>query len=244
MPGVAAVGGFVESAAGAVVAAADAPGRTRRRPELAVQVDSQEYKTRSTSPTPPLPLTDGGKTFHRHQRRSGGDDYHTIWINPTIPTSSPSPSIKAQPSASRRPNLELLGQPAHRAVLSRHHRQPVSLLVLRRPARKRLRRHRQPQRLRRNHLRDWTTVGVEEYGYVAPDPLHPNLIYGGKVTVFDRNTGQTRDVSPVVLRQGNYRSIAPRRSSSRPSIPASFISDRTSSSRHRRRRQLANISLT
>jgi len=33
MPGVAAVGGFVESAAGAVVAAADAPGRTARRPE-------------------------------------------------------------------------------------------------------------------------------------------------------------------------------------------------------------------
>jgi photosystem II stability/assembly factor-like uncharacterized protein len=54
-------------------------------------------------------------------------------------------------------------------------------------------------------FRDWTTVGVEEYGYVAPDPLHPNLIYGGKVTVFDRNTGQTRDVSPVVLRTGQYR---------------------------------------
>jgi len=54
-------------------------------------------------------------------------------------------------------------------------------------------------------FRDWTTVGVEEYGYVAPDPLHPNLIYGGKATVFDRNTGQTRDVSPVVLRTGQYR---------------------------------------
>ena len=54
-------------------------------------------------------------------------------------------------------------------------------------------------------FRDWTTLGVEEYGYVAPDPLHPNLIYGGKVTVFDRNTGQTRDVSPVVLRTGKYR---------------------------------------
>ncbi|MGA8541219.1 MAG: glycoside hydrolase, partial [Terriglobales bacterium] len=54
-------------------------------------------------------------------------------------------------------------------------------------------------------FRDWTTVGVEEYGYVAPDPLHPNLIYGGKATVFDRNTGQTRDVSPVVLRTRKYR---------------------------------------
>ena len=59
-------------------------------------------------------------------------------------------------------------------------------------------------------FRDWTTVGVEEYGYVAPDPLHPNLIYGGKVTVFDRDTGQTRDVSPVVLRTESIASIAPR----------------------------------
>ncbi|MFZ3264985.1 MAG: glycoside hydrolase, partial [Terriglobales bacterium] len=54
-------------------------------------------------------------------------------------------------------------------------------------------------------FRDWTTLGVEEYGYVAPDPLHPNLIYGGKATVFDRTTGQTRDVSPVVLRTGQFR---------------------------------------
>ena len=31
------------------------------------------------------------------------------------------------------------------------------------------------------------------------------MIYGGKVTVFDRNTGQTREVGPVVLRTGQYR---------------------------------------
>ena len=54
-------------------------------------------------------------------------------------------------------------------------------------------------------FRDWHPVGTEEYGYVAPDPLHPNLIYGGKVTRFDMMTGQTQDVSPVLLRTGKYR---------------------------------------
>jgi hypothetical protein len=46
-------------------------------------------------------------------------------------------------------------------------------------------------------FREFHPVGVEEYGYVAPDPLHPWLIYGGKVTVYDERTGQTRDVSPT-----------------------------------------------
>ncbi|PYX68038.1 MAG: glycoside hydrolase, partial [Acidobacteria bacterium] len=54
-------------------------------------------------------------------------------------------------------------------------------------------------------FRDWYPVGVEEYGYVAPDPLNPNLIYGGKATRFDRTTGQTQDISPMVLRTGKYR---------------------------------------
>ena len=31
-------------------------------------------------------------------------------------------------------------------------------------------------------FRDWHPVGVEEYGYAAPDPLNPDIIYGGKVT--------------------------------------------------------------
>src|SRR4029079_11148200 len=54
-------------------------------------------------------------------------------------------------------------------------------------------------------FRDWRTVGVEEYGYVAPDPLHPNLIYGGKATRFDMTTGQVQNVAPEILRSGKYR---------------------------------------
>ncbi len=28
--------------------------------------------------------------------------------------------------------------------------------------------------------RDWLPVGVDEYGYVAPDPLDPDIVYGGE----------------------------------------------------------------
>ncbi len=44
--------------------------------------------------------------------------------------------------------------------------------------------------------RDWRPVGASEYSYVAPDPLDPNILYGGTVTRFDRRTGQTQNVSP------------------------------------------------
>ena len=37
-------------------------------------------------------------------------------------------------------------------------------------------------------MREWHPVGVEEYGYVAPDPLNPDIIYGGKATRYNRKT--------------------------------------------------------
>ncbi len=49
--------------------------------------------------------------------------------------------------------------------------------------------------------RDWLPVGVDEYGYVAPDPLDPDIVYGGRaVTRFDRRTGQTSTVGPMAGR--------------------------------------------
>jgi photosystem II stability/assembly factor-like uncharacterized protein len=47
---------------------------------------------------------------------------------------------------------------------------------------------------------DWHPVGIEEYGYAAPDPLDPDIVYGGKVTRYDRRTGQVQDVPPSALR--------------------------------------------
>src|SRR5205814_5226095 len=50
-------------------------------------------------------------------------------------------------------------------------------------------------------------VGVEEYGYAAPDPLHPGIIFGGKVTRFDERTGDVANVGPVVVRDGQDRFV-------------------------------------
>ncbi len=53
---------------------------------------------------------------------------------------------------------------------------------------------------------DWHPAGIEEYGYAAPDPLNPDIVYGGKVTRYDRRTGQIQNVEPSPLRNSpNYR---------------------------------------
>jgi photosystem II stability/assembly factor-like uncharacterized protein len=56
-------------------------------------------------------------------------------------------------------------------------------------------------------FREWSPVGVEEYGYVAPDPLNPDIVYGGKVSRWDRRTGQVQQVGPKFGRDDNYRVV-------------------------------------
>ena len=171
-----------------------------------VRVDPRNKDVIYVANTSTYKSTDAGKNFTAIKGAPGGDDYHTIWINPENPDiialavdQGATISVNGgqtwsswynQPTAqfyhvitdNEFPYWVYGGQQESGSVgtASRSDFGEIT-------------------------FRDWTTVGVEEYGYVAPDPLHPNLIYGGKVTVFDRNTGQTRDVSPVVLRTGKYR---------------------------------------
>jgi len=58
-------------------------------------------------------------------------------------------------------------------------------------------------------FRDWHPVGVIEYGYVAPDPLNPDIFYGAgrnEVSRFHWSTGQTENVTPIPIRDG-YRAV-------------------------------------
>ena len=65
-------------------------------------------------------------------------------------------------------------------------------------------------------FRDWHPVAAEEYGYVVPDPLDPDIVYGGKLSRYDRRTAQAQNIMPVPLRSGRtFASFAPSRSSSR-----------------------------
>jgi photosystem II stability/assembly factor-like uncharacterized protein len=55
---------------------------------------------------------------------------------------------------------------------------------------------------------DWHPVGVIEYGYVAPDPLDQDVIYGGgrsEVSKFHWSTGQVQNVTPIPVRDPKYR---------------------------------------
>jgi photosystem II stability/assembly factor-like uncharacterized protein len=51
--------------------------------------------------------------------------------------------------------------------------------------------------------RDWFSVGGGESGYIAPDPLDPNIIYVsgtfGTVSRFDRRTTQSQEIAPWPL---------------------------------------------
>ncbi len=51
-------------------------------------------------------------------------------------------------------------------------------------------------------------MGVDEYGYAAPDPLDPDIVYGGRgVSRWDRRTGQVQTVGPRVSRGTDWRTV-------------------------------------
>lgn len=152
--------------------------------------------------------TDGGKNWTGVKGAPGGDDYHRIWINPTdtkimalgvdqggIVTvnggetwSSWYNQATAQfyhvSTDNSFPYNVLGGQQESGSVgiASRSNDGNIT-------------------------FREWHSVGVEEYGYVAADPLDPNIIYGGKITKFDKRTGQVQNISPEPVRNGKVRFI-------------------------------------
>ncbi len=58
---------------------------------------------------------------------------------------------------------------------------------------------------------DWHPVDIEEYGMAAPDPKNPDLVYGGKVSLYDRATGQKTNIGPPRTAPNPAFSIPPPR---------------------------------
>lgn len=149
---------------------------------------------------------DGGSTWTSIKGAPGGDDYHRIWINPLFPdimlfATDQGAAItvnagKTWSSWYNQPTAQMYhvstdqqfpynvygGQQESGAIMisSRGNGGQIS-------------------------FRDWVGVGADEYAYVAPDPLHPNIIYGGRVVRHNLATGQTQNVAPEALRSGDYR---------------------------------------
>ncbi len=151
---------------------------------------------------------DGGKTWASLRGAPGGDDYHRIWINPddpkTILIASDQGAIVTvnggqtwsswynQPTAqfyhvntdSDFPYRVCGGQQesGSACVQSRGDDGQIT-------------------------FREWHPVGVEEYGYAVPDPLNPNLVFGGKLERYDRRIDQVTSVAPKVMRTVDYRVV-------------------------------------
>lgn len=142
--------------------------------------------------------TDGGKSFVAWKGAPGGDDYHTVCISPTdsnliLLASDQGATITVnggetwsswynQPTAqfyhvstdNQFPYWVYSGQQESGSVGTSSRGNDGQIT-----------------------FREWHPVGAEEYGYVAPDPLHPELIYGGKLTRYNMTTGQVDYIMPA-----------------------------------------------
>jgi len=156
--------------------------------------------------------TDGGKSFDAIKGAPGGDDYHSLWIDPDDPRrmillsdqgvvisvdgakswtswyNQPTAQLYHVVTDNRFPYWVYGAQQDSGAVgvVSRSHWAGIS-------------------------FRDWRPVGAGgESMYIAPDPLDPNILYGGTfgsgVVRHNLTTGETQYIGPSLAHPGNYRS--------------------------------------
>ncbi len=154
---------------------------------------------------------DGGKTFTVIKGAPGGDDYHTLWIDPTN-------SRRMMLGVDQGATISLNGGESW----STWYNQPTGQLY----------------RVATDHAypywvygsqqdsgtvatssrgndgqiteRDWYPVGPGESGYTIPDPLDSDVVYNagpaGSVVRMSKKTGQARDISPAPIAFGTkYR---------------------------------------
>ena len=152
--------------------------------------------------------TDGGKTFVGFKGAPGGDDYQRIWISPEnsqiIALSSDQGAVISvnggvtwgswynQPTGqfyhvttdNRFPYWVYGAQQesGSAATLSRSDFGEIT-------------------------FRDWHLIGIFEYGYVAIDPLDPNILYGDWLTRTKQDIGEYAKVTPEPIRRGEYRYV-------------------------------------
>ncbi len=149
---------------------------------------------------------DGGKTWNTFRGAPGGDDYHRIWINPdnsnimliacdqgamvTVNGGETFSTWYNQPTAQF---YHVITDNAFPYNVYGAQQESGSVGIASRGNDGQI------------TFQEWHPVGVEEYGYIAPDPLDPNIIYGGKITKYDKRTGQVQNIAPEAVRSGKYR---------------------------------------
>jgi photosystem II stability/assembly factor-like uncharacterized protein len=181
---------------------------TRESDFAEVKVDPKNPDVVYTASVVTWKSTDGGKTFSAFRGAPGGDDYHRIWINPintrimiiasdqgaivTVNGGESWSSWLNQPTAAFYhvatdfdfPYRVCSGQQESGSACVRSRGDDGRIMAW-----------------------DWHPAGIEEYGYAAPDPLNPDIVFGGKVSRYDRRTGDMQNVGPHVTPAPGFRSV-------------------------------------
>jgi len=164
-----------------------------------------------------LKSTDGGKTFGVLKGQPGGDDYHELWVDPKTAThmivGSDQGAVvtldggRTWSSWYNQPTAQFYHVVTDDAFPYRVYGAQQDAGTAGVASR---------SDFGGITFRDWAPVGAGESGYIAPDPLDPDIVYGGDtyggVHRFDRHTGQSQDISPwpvstfgVPMPQRKYR---------------------------------------
>jgi photosystem II stability/assembly factor-like uncharacterized protein len=153
--------------------------------------------------------TDGGKTWISLRGAPGGDDYQNLWINPRDPRilllvsdqgavvsvnggetwsswyNQPTAQLYHVAATNGFPYQVCAGQQESGSVCTSTRGNDGQIT-----------------------FREWHPAGIIEYGYAAPDPLHPEIIYGAgrtEVSRYDSVTGQVQNVTPLPARKKGFR---------------------------------------
>jgi photosystem II stability/assembly factor-like uncharacterized protein len=153
--------------------------------------------------------TDGGKTWISLRGAPGGDDYQNMWINPRDPHiillvsdqgalvsvnggeiwsswyNQPTAQLYHVAATNNFPYQVCAGQQESGSVCTSTRGNDGMIT-----------------------FREWHPAGIIEYGYAAPDPLHPEIVYGAgrtEVSRYDMVTGQVQNVTPLPMRKPGFR---------------------------------------
>ncbi len=215
--------GDYSSAAGLGVFRSDDAGASWTRitsdPRPALRIGGGDLPVVRVDPTNPdvvystgivtMKSSDGGKTWLSLRGAPGGDDYQNLWINPRDPHiialvgdqgalitqnggetwsswyNQPTAQLYHVSVAPTFPYRVCAGQQESGSVCIASRGNDGEITD-----------------------REWHPVGASEYGYVAPDPLDPDVIYGAgrnEVSRYSWSTGQVQNVTPIPVRGPDVR---------------------------------------
>jgi photosystem II stability/assembly factor-like uncharacterized protein len=153
--------------------------------------------------------TDGGVTWGDLRGAPGGDDYQNLWINPLHPetmllVSDQGAAVTVNNGDSwsswyNQPTAQIYHVAATNTFpyeVCGGQQESGSVCISTRGNDGEI------------TFRDWHPAGIIEYGYAAPDPLHPDIVYGAgrtEVSRYDMTTGQVQNVTPLPMHKKGFR---------------------------------------